>query len=190
MEFQVTFDYLCPFARNASEAVLNGLAAGRAWKVNFRPFCLTQVHREEGEEDAFDDREASGVLALQWGLAARDSDPDNFLAVHRALFAARHDRNLDIRDEKVLVEVVGEAGGNVGAITAAVASGEASAQLRKEHQEAVDTWNVFGVPTFIAGEEAVFVRLMDRGEPSDIDRVLDLIGWTDLNEFKRTRIPR
>src|SRR5690606_21753735 len=102
MEFQVTFDYLCPFARNANEAVLNGLAAGREWKVIFRPFSLAQVHREEGEEDAYDDRSASGVLALQWGIAARDFDPDNFFPVHRALFAARHDRNLDIRDENVL----------------------------------------------------------------------------------------
>ena len=49
---------------------------------------------------------------------------------------------------------------------------------------------MFGVPTFIVGDEAVFVRLMSRGEPSDIDRVLELVGWTDLNEFKRTRIPR
>jgi predicted DsbA family dithiol-disulfide isomerase len=190
MEFQVTFDYLCPFARNANEAVLNGLAAGREWKVIFRPFSLAQVHREEGEEDAYDDRSASGVLALQWGIAARDFDPDNFFPVHRALFAARHDRNLDIRDENVLAEAVEEAGGDVDVIAEAVASGEPVARLRKEHEESVDRWAVFGVPTFIVGDEAVFVRLMSRGEPSDIDRVLELVGWTDLNEFKRTRIPR
>ena len=188
MEFQITFDYLCPFARNANEAVLNGLAAGREWKVNFRPFSLTQVHR--GEADAFDDRSASGVLALHWGIAAREVDPDTVYAVHRALFAARHDKGLDIRDEDVLVAAVEEAGGDVDAIAKAVASGEPAELLRTEHQQAVERWEVFGVPTFIVGDEAVFVRLMSRGEPADVDRVLELVGYTDLNEFKRTRIPR
>jgi hypothetical protein len=31
---------------------------------------------------------------------------------------------------------------------------------------------------------------MDRGNPADIDRVLDLLEWADLNEFKATKIPR
>lgn len=190
MEFQITFDYLCPFARNANEAVLNGLAAGREWKVNFRPFCLSQVHRQEGEGDAFDDVSASGVLALQWGIAAREVDPDDFHEIHRALFAARHDQGLDIRDEAVLAQAVKEAGGDADAIAAAVASGEPAALLRKEHEESVERWDVFGVPTLIVGDQAVFVRLMSQGEPADIDRVLELIEWTDLNEYKHTRVPR
>jgi hypothetical protein len=55
---------------------------------------------------------------------------------------------------------------------------------------------VWGVPTFIVGEQAAFVRLMDR--PKDdgayarrtIDRVVDLLDWPNLNEFKHTSIPR
>jgi len=53
------------------------------------------------------------------------------------------------------------------------------------------------VPTFISGDEAVFVRLMNRpaGDTavaiSTIDRVLQEVdGWIDLNEFKRTKILR
>ena len=49
---------------------------------------------------------------------------------------------------------------------------------------------MFGVPTFVVGDRAVFVRLMDRKNPDDIDRVLDLLDWTDLNEFKHTSVPR
>jgi hypothetical protein len=49
---------------------------------------------------------------------------------------------------------------------------------------------VFGVPTFISDEVATFVRFMERGLVSDVDRVLDLVGWHGLNEFKRTRVPR
>lgn len=90
----------------------------------------------------------------------------------------------------MLVAAVEEAGGDVDAIAKAVASGEPAELLRTEHQQAVERWEVFGVPTFIVGDEAVFVRLMSRGEPADVDRVLELVGYTDLNEFKRTRIPR
>lgn len=55
MRFDITFDYLCPFARNANEAVVKGLRQGRDWDVAFRPFSLAQVHVEEGEPSVFDD---------------------------------------------------------------------------------------------------------------------------------------
>ncbi len=59
-----------------------------------------------------------------------------------------------------------------------------------EHTEAVERWAVFGVPTYIEGEEAVFVRFMERGRADDLLRALDLLEWTRLNEFKRTKIAR
>ena len=62
--------------------------------------------------------------------------------------------------------------------------------LAAEHTEAVDRWSVFGVPTYIEGEEAVFVRFMERGRVDDLERMLELLEFTRLNEFKRTRIPR
>ena len=56
---------------------------------------------------------------------------------------------------------------------------------------------MFGVPTFIVGDDAVFVRLMTRPEGDSvlaratIDRVLDLIGdHPEVNEFKHTRLSR
>ncbi|MFP3915383.1 MAG: DsbA family protein [Actinomycetota bacterium] len=190
MEFEITFDYLCPFARNANEAVLNGLEEGRDWDVRFRPFSLSQVHVGEGEPEVFEDRDASGVLALQWGIAARENDPDSFPAAHRALFAARHDRGEDIRDEAVLKAALEEAGVDVGPIVEAVASGAPARTLAEEHTEAVESWRVFGVPTFIRNDVGTFVRLMSRGAVEDVDRTLDLLSWQEMNEFKRTRIPR
>ena len=55
---------------------------------------------------------------------------------------------------------------------------------------------MWGVPTFIVGDAAVFVRLLEL--PGDdgavavrtIERVLDQIEWPILNEFKHTSIPR
>ena len=191
MEFAVTFDYLCPFARNANEAVLSGLERGEDWDVTFRPFSLAQAHTEEGETAVWERPEgASGVRALLWGLATRDEFPEVFPLVHRSLFAARHDHGLDIGDESVLREAVAAAGGNPDAVAEVVASGRPGKVLASEHSEAVERWAVFGVPTFIVGEEAVFVRFMERDRVEDLRRVLELLTWTNLNEFKRTRVPR
>jgi hypothetical protein len=31
---------------------------------------------------------------------------------------------------------------------------------------------------------------MSRGDVPDLDRALDLLDWQDMNEFKRTLVPR
>ena len=49
---------------------------------------------------------------------------------------------------------------------------------------------MFGVPTFIEDDEAVFIRFMERGRVDDLERAVGLLDWTRCNEFKRTRLPR
>ena len=191
MEFGITFDYLCPFARNANEAVLNGIAAGKPWQPRFLAFSLSQVHTEDDEPDVWDDPAGkSGVLAFQWGLAVRDVFPTLFPAVHRALFAARFDHGLDINEETVVREAVAAAGADVEAVAVVVATGKPLQTLADEHMECVAGWEVFGVPTFIVDDHATFIRFMSRGDVDDMQRALDLLTWTNLNEFKRTTIPR
>ena len=51
--FSLTWDYRCPFARNAHEHVIAGLRSGAAWDVTFVPFSLGQVHVAEGEPDVW-----------------------------------------------------------------------------------------------------------------------------------------
>jgi 2-hydroxychromene-2-carboxylate isomerase len=202
--FAVTWDYRCPFARNAHEHLLAGLAGGADWDVTFVPFSLGQVHVAEGEPPIWDrPDDDTGLFALRAGVAVRDRHPDAFPSVHRALFAARHDQGLAIREPEVVAAVLAEhlAPADVDAVLEAVESGDVLATVRKEHEAAADGPGVWGVPTFIDGERAVFVRLMDRnpGETDDdrergrrtVERVLDLLdGFVELNEFKATRIPR
>lgn len=190
----ITFDYLCPFARNANESVIEGLRDGAEWDVTFRPFSLAQTKVEEGSAPVWErDLSAAGtrgVPALQWGIAVRDRWTDMFDSFHLALFAARHEEGVDIGDDNELAKVAAAVEIDPVAVAAEVASGRPLQTLAVEHQELVKRWDVFGVPTFIVGDEAVFVRLMERHQPQEINRIVDLLAWTNLNEFKRTQIPR
>ncbi len=195
--FEITWDYRCPFARNAHEHVIEALENGADWDVTFVPFSLGQAHVAEGQPDVWDDPDAdTGLLALQAGVVVRDKFPDRFLAVHRALFALRHDEGLQLKDEAELRRVLEGAGVDADAVFDEIASGRPLQIVKEEHTAAVDKDQVWGVPTFIQNGQSVFVRLMNRPEgdsalaTSQVERVLDLLTWPELNEFKHTSIPR
>jgi len=193
--FAVTWDYRCPFARIAHLHVIEGLRAGADWDVTFTPFSLGQVHLDEGAPDVWDDPAAEpGRLPTQVGLVVRDQHPEVFLDVHEALFEARHTHGHDLRDEQVLRDVLTAHDLDADVVLDAART-KGLEVLREEHRRAATDHEVWGVPTFIAGDRAVFVRLMD---PPDgdadvavrtVERVLDLLtGWPQLNEFKHTSI--
>lgn len=196
--FAVTWDYRCPFARNAHEHLITALEGGADWDVTFIPFSLGQAHVEEGGVDVWDDPEkASTLLAPAAAVVVRDSHPEQFLALHRALFAARHDEGRDIREREVVADVLTEAGVDAAAVLAEIDAGGPIDTLRKEHEAAVRDYRVFGVPTFIVDGKAAFVRLMNRPQGdtelarTTIGRTLTLLtDWPELNEFKWTSVPR
>jgi hypothetical protein len=195
--FAVTWDYRCPFARNAHEYLLTGLETGADWDVRFQPFSLDQAHVEDGQPPVWDrPHEFPGLLVNLAGVVVRDSYPDRFLEVHRALFAARHDEGRDVRDPDVIASVLKDHGVDATSVLAEIEDGWPLKTLQREHIEAADQHGVWGVPTFIQGDRAVFVRLLGRPDEDSstsirtVERVLDLIGtFPNLNEFKYTKIP-
>ena len=195
--FAVTWDYRCPFARNAHEHLVSALEAGAPYEVSFVPFSLNQVHLEEGEPSVFDNPERHrDLVAMLVGIVVRDRLPDRWLAVHRALFALRHDESRDLRDEQELRTVLDAQGVDAGYVFKEIAGGWPLDTFRKEHDAAEHHHAVWGVPTFIVDDKAVFVRVMTRPDGdgelarTTIDRVVDLLeGFPELNEFKHTAIP-
>jgi hypothetical protein len=196
--FAVTWDYRCPFARNAHEHILAGLADGAEWDVSFLPFSLTQAHVPEGGIPAWDDpAKAPDLMALAAGVVVRDEYPEQFGAVHHALFAARHDQGLDLRDRGLVAGVLDAAGVPGDKVLSQVDSGAPIDEIERAHLQAVGEWSVFGVPTFVVDGRAVFVRLMSR--PGDdaalarrtIEGIVQLMDdQPDLNEFKFTTLSR
>jgi DSBA-like thioredoxin domain len=196
--FSVTYDYRCPFARNAHEHIVVALQGGAEWDVRFTPFSLSQAHIEEGGDPVWDDPDkATSLLAAEASIVVRDAYPERFRDVHLAMFAARHDEGRDLRDAAIVGEVLGANGVDPDEVFSAVDDGWPRSTYRKEHDEAVEGHRVFGVPTFVQGESAVFVRLTTR-PAGDVDlaratveRVVGLlVDHPELNEFKHTSIDR
>lgn len=196
--FAVTWDYLCPFARNAHEHLVCALEDGAGWDVTFSPFSLMQAHVEHGDPPVWDaPDEARGVLALQAAVVVRDRFPEHFLGFHRAMFTARHDQGRDIADRAVVADVLAASGVDADVVFDHVAQGWPLKEVRTAHEEAVSELEVFGVPTFMAGGKAVFVRLMTRPEGDGalarrtVGAVLSLMEeHPEINEFKYTTVPR
>jgi hypothetical protein len=196
--FQLTFDYLCPFARNANEHVVAGLRGDADWEVDFVPFSLAQGHVEAGDT-AIWERDTplteSGILALAAGVVVRDEYPEAFLDVHEALFAARHDAGMDIKDRDVVAEVLRGAGVDPEPVFARIDDGPALKVVRDEH-EAAAAREVWGVPTFMTEDRCVFVRVLDRPEGDAaratrrIEQIVDLVDDAAmLHEFKQVDLP-
>jgi protein-disulfide isomerase-like protein with CxxC motif len=195
--FAVTWDYRCPFARNAHDHVVTALQAGADWDVTFLPFSLGQNHVQPGEPSVWDEpHRDSGIPALQAAIVVRDRFPEQFLDLHHAMFEARHGRGAAIGQESVVRDVLTSVGIDADAVFAEVADGWPLKTIRVEHEREAADHAVWGVPTFIVGDEAAFVRFMHRADGdaevarTTIERVVDLLAWPELNEFKHTSISR
>lgn len=195
--FGLTWDYRCPYAHIVHDHVVTGLRAGADWDVTFLAFSLGQSHVEYGQPDVWDEpTRDSGLLALQVGVAVRDHFPQHFLDVHDGLFKLRHRRSgsLVMRDQ--LSAVLTDAGVEPDAVFAEVNRGAPLAAIKQEHTSYARSHDVWGVPTFVVGDAAVFVRLLDPADGNaqlavtTVERVLDQIQWPILNELKHTSVPR
>lgn len=196
LTFGLTYDYLCPFARNTNEHVVTALRAGAPWDVDVRPFSLTQAKAADAGEARWDAPAAlrrSGVLALAVAEVVRERAAERFLDVHLELFALRHDRAEDLRDPDRIAAALERASAPTVLVDDAAAGLDA---VRTSH-EALVAREVWGVPTVIGSERAVFVRLLDRpgADPArSVDRVERIVRLVEdepmLHEFKQVDLPR
>lgn len=194
--FGLTWDYRCPYGRIAHDHVVTGLLNGADWNVTFLPFSLGQSHVEEGMPPIWETpHRDSGLFALQVGVAARDIDAEKFAHFHHATFEYRHTRAGNLNDRSAISTMLSSAGFDADAVFAAVDGGEPLATIAREHMQFVNSHDVWGVPTFVVGDAAVFVRLLRtaggdaRVAIDTVNRILDNIEWPILNEFKHTSVP-
>ncbi len=194
--FELSFDYRCPFAKNIHLHVLTALRAGADFDVTFVPWTLSQGHRHEGEPEVWDDptREAD-LVALAAGVSVRDQQPDRFFAAHEALFRARHEQFVRLATFDEVATALEPVGVDIAMVREDIASRRPYREI-KDSYERFATVEAFGVPTFVVGSDATFVRYMDPPTADAdasirlIDSLLTLMAYQpQLNEFKHTRLP-
>jgi hypothetical protein len=196
-DFSINFDYRCPFARNANEHVIEALRAGAPWNVEFTTFSQSQGVDENDLPPVWTDpSKFRELIAVAAGIVVRDKFPDQFYDTHLSLFALRHDDGEDLRDEVVIRKGLIRGGVDPDLVWNEIEDGWPIETFRAEHEMAVTRHRVFGVPTFIVGDQAVFIRLMNRPDGdatlarATVERVLDLMReHPEINEYKHTTLP-
>jgi len=174
MEFELFYDYHCPFVYRASLLLAN-VAAERKPKVGWRYFSLTQVNsREPGWTvwDASSTERVRGRLAFKSAEAARRQD--RFDAFHSALLHARHIDRLDIDEVNVVEQVAVDSGLDIDRFRRDLNDATILEALARDHQHAVAAYGVFGTPTFVFSNGAsAYIRLADAPNGAEALRVFD-----------------
>jgi predicted DsbA family dithiol-disulfide isomerase len=178
MEFEVFYDYLCPFVYRASIMLQAVRDTGEMdLSIGWRYFSLTQVNSKvEGWTvwDAPDGEPVKGRLAFKAAEAARRQD--RFEDFHEQLLRARHRDRLDIGDVAVVERIADESGLDLDRFRKDVTDPTILRGLANDHEHAVAEHGVFGTPTFVfPNGSSAYVRLAEAPEAADAVRVFNRI---------------
>ena len=183
IEFDLFYDYNCPFVYRSAQMLDSVRASGeRDVRVSWRFFSLTQVnYRPESAEDAWtvwgakDSEHVRGRLAFKAAEAARRQDA--FDSFHLALLQARHRDGLDIESAEVVEQVAEASGLDLDRFRDDIADPDILGALERDHLEARFQYGVFGTPTYVfPGGGAAYVRLAEAPLGSEALRVFDRIA--------------
>ncbi len=191
MEFELYYDYLCPFVYRAS-LVLANVAAERRIDVRWRYFSLAQVNSKEAGWTAWAAPAAEkvrGRLAFKAAEAARRQD--RFDPFHANLLAARHQDRLDIDEPKVVAQVAEESGLELERFRRDLDDLAILDALALDHRHAVATHGVFGTPTFVFPNGAsAYIRLAEAPTGADALRLFDSLLAIAADEPRVLEIKR
>jgi predicted DsbA family dithiol-disulfide isomerase len=193
MDFEVYYDYHCPFVYRASVLLAGVRGTGqRSLGVRWRYFSLTQVNsRNHGWTvwGAPESEPVRGRLAFKAAEAARRQG--RFDVFHAALLNARHRDRLDIDDVAVVEQVAVDSGLDLETFRTDIASASIVGALASDHEHAVATHGVFGTPTFVfPNGSTAYVRLSEGPTGPDALRVFDSLLAVAADEPRILEIKR
>jgi predicted DsbA family dithiol-disulfide isomerase len=174
MEFELYYDYLCPFVYRASLLLAN-VAAERPIDVRWRYFSLAQVNSKQEGWTAWDAPAAEKVRgrhAFKAAEAARRQD--RFDPFHTNLLAARHRDRLDIDEGRVVEQVAEESGLELERFRRDLDDPAILEAFARDHKHAVGAHGVFGTPTFVFPNGAsAYIRLAEAPTGADALQLFD-----------------
>ena len=191
MEFEVYYDYTCPFVYRAS-LLLAGVAGERPIDVRWRYFSLTQVNtKDEGWTvwGAPAGEKVRGRLAFMAAEAARRQD--RFEPFHATLLRARHEGRINIDEVEAIEQVAEDSGLDLGRFRRDVADPTILAALERDHTHAVSALGVFGTPTFVFPNGAsAYIRIAEVPAAHDAVKMFDSLIAIAADEQRVLEIKR
>jgi predicted DsbA family dithiol-disulfide isomerase len=197
INFDVFFDYLCPFVYRVAGMLDEVRSSGaRPVDVRWRYFSLTQVNSKDDGWTLWSapaSETVRGRLAFKAAEAARRQG--RFDDLHMPLLEARHRDRLDVDDETVIERVASDAGLDLQRFAADLRAPDILDAVARDHREAVNEHGVFGTPTFLFADGAsAYVRLaapIDGGDAVEVfDRLMSVAAREPrILEIKRPRRP-
>lgn len=188
----VHFDPLCPLAWRTA-LWLREARSVRPLEITWRLFSLEVINRKEGATP--DVQKDGGWPALRTLALARRTDGNEAIErLYLTLGAARHGRKEDINAVEVIQDALKQADLAPTLVEQALADESTAADVLADHQEAVQRYRAFGVPTIaFEGAETGFygpiIREVPRGE--EAGEWWDHLEWSlrqsNLFELKRDR---
>jgi len=191
MEFEVYYDYSCPFVYRAS-LLLASVAAERLLDVRWRYFSLTQVNSKDEGWTAWDapaGERVRGRLAFMAAEAARRQD--RFDRFHATLLRARHEGRINIDEVEAIGQVAEDSGLDLDRFRRDLADPTILAALARDHRHAVSEHGVFGTPTFVFPNGAsAYIRIAEVPGPEDAVKMFDSLIAIAADEQRVLEIKR
>ncbi len=186
------FDPLCPLAWRTALWVRE-VRHTRPVNIAWRLFSLEVVNRKEGVEPDYEN--GYGWAALRTlALARREKGNEAIEKLYIALGNAQHGRKESIRERAVVEQCAQEAGLGSEFVARALADKSTIDDVLNDHQEAVQRYHAFGVPTIAiegsnVGYYGPIIRTVPTGE--EATELWDYTAWALRNpnifELKRDR---
>jgi predicted DsbA family dithiol-disulfide isomerase len=192
IEFEVFYDYMCPFVYRATVLIESVMASGREMKVGWRYFSLSQVNSKDEGWTAWDAPESEtgrGRLAIKAAEAARRQG--RFEKMHMPLLRARHRDRLNIDQLDVVHRVAEESGLDLERFRSDIADPTILEPLARDHREAVARYGVFGTPTFVFSDGAsAYVRLSEAVEGPGAEELFERLLTVAAHEPRILEVKR
>ena len=186
------FDPLCPLAWRTALWIREARKV-RPVDVHWRFFSLELVNRKEGTEPDYQNGYGwAGLRTL--ALVSKQSGNEAVEKLYLALGAAQHGRRESIRDAEGVRAALRKAELDPALVDAALSDDSTTNDVLADHQEAVNRYRAFGVPTIAiegldVGVYGPIIQFVPRGQ--EVGEMLDNNEWVllqpNLFELKRDR---
>lgn len=186
------FDPLCPLAWRTALWIREARNV-RSLEVTWRFFSLEVINRKEGATPDFS-KDGSWPALRTLALARREGGNEAVERLYLTLGAAQHGRKESIRELAVIQDALTKTELDPAWAEQALADDSTRADVQADHDEAVQRYRAFGVPTIaFEGSETGFygpiIREVPRGE--EAGEWWDHLEWSlrqpNLFELKRDR---